>query len=46
VTGQNGSGQNGIDKLICKKWYWTNWYGQNGIWTKLYKQNGNNFYLN
>jgi len=25
VTGQNGSGQNGTDKMI-----WTKWYGQNG----------------
>ena len=25
VTGQNGSGQNGTDKMV-----WTKWYGQNG----------------
>ena len=40
VTGQNGSGQNGMDKMVWTKWYtdkvsldkmvWTKWYGQNG----------------
>ena len=25
VTGQNGSGQNGTDKMV-----WAKWYGQNG----------------
>ena len=25
VTGQNGSGQTGTDKMV-----WTKWYGQNG----------------
>jgi len=40
VTGQNGSGQNGTDKMVWTKWYtdkmsldkmvWTKWYGQNG----------------
>src|SRR6218665_1371440 len=39
VTGQNGSGQNGTDKMVWKKWYTdkmvldkmarTKWYGQN-----------------
>ena len=31
VTGQNGSGQNGMDKMV---------YGQNGIRTKWYGQYG------
>ena|SRR6218665_1207748 len=40
VLGQNGSGQNGTDKMVSTKWYtdkmsldkmvWTKWYGQNG----------------
>ena len=40
VTGQNGSGQNGTEKMAWTKWYtdkmsldkmvWTKWYGQNG----------------
>src|SRR6218665_3066446 len=40
VLGQNGSGQNGTDKMGWTKWYtdkmvldkmvWTKWYGQNG----------------
>jgi len=30
VLGQNGRGQNGMDKMV-----WTKWYGQNGI-----EQNG------
>src|SRR6218665_1125730 len=40
VLGQNGSGQNGTDKMVWTKWYtdkmvldkmaWTKWYGQNG----------------
>src|SRR6218665_1377282 len=40
VTGQNGRGQNGTDKMVWTKWYtdkmirdkmvWTKWYGQNG----------------
>src|SRR6218665_3318113 len=40
VTGHNGSGQNGTDKMVWTKWYtdkmaldkmvWTKWYGQNG----------------
>ena len=40
VTGQNGSGQNGTDKMVWTKWYTdkmvlnkmarTKWYGQNG----------------
>jgi len=39
VTGENSSGQNGTDKMVCTKWYtdkmsldkmaWTKWYGQN-----------------
>src|SRR6218665_3045246 len=39
VLGQNGSGQNGMDKMVWTKWYtgkmvldkmaWTKWYGQN-----------------
>src|SRR6218665_2418036 len=38
--GQNGSGQNGTDKVVGTKWYmdkmsldkmvWTKWYGQHG----------------
>src|SRR6218665_2770692 len=50
VTGQNGSGQNGTDKMVYgqngirTKWYWTKWYGQNGmdkmVRTKWYRQNG------
>jgi len=41
VLGQNGSGQNGTDKMAWTKWYmdkmvldkmvWTKWYGQNGM---------------
>jgi len=32
VTGQNGSGQNGTDKMV-----WTKWYVQNGsnFWNRL-----------
>ena len=40
VLGQNGSGQNGTDKMVWTKRYtdkmsldkmvWTKWYGQNG----------------
>jgi len=35
VTGQNGSGQNGTDKMVygqmvLDKMVWTKWYGQNG----------------
>ena len=40
VLGQNGSGQNGTDKMVWTKWYEdkmvldkmvrTKWYGQNG----------------
>ena len=40
VLGQNGSGQNGTDKMVWTKWYtdkmvldkmvWTKWCGQNG----------------
>ena len=39
VLGQNGSGQNCMDKMVWTKWYtdkmvlvkmaWTKWYGQN-----------------
>ena len=46
VTGQNGSGQNGTDKMVWTKWYTDKMvYGQNGIgqngrdkmvWTKRY----------
>src|SRR6218665_3010416 len=41
VLGQNGSGQNGTDKMVWTKWYTdkmvldkmvrTKWYGQNGM---------------
>ena len=41
VLGQNGSGQNGMDKMVWTKWYTdkmvldkmvrTKWYGQNGM---------------
>ena len=41
VTGQNGSGLNGTDKVVWTKWYTdkmvlekmalTKWHGQNGI---------------
>ena len=30
VTGQNGNGQNGTDKMVWTKCHWTKWYGQNG----------------
>ena len=30
MTGHNGSGQNGTDKMIMDKMVWTKWYGQNG----------------
>ena len=50
VTGQNGSGQNGTDKMIWTKWYtdkmvWTKWYTDKMaldkmVWTKWYGQNG------
>ena len=44
VTGQNGSGQNGTDKMVWTKWYGQNGMGQNGMdkmaWTKWYEQNG------
>jgi len=46
VYGQNGIGQNGMDKIIWTKWcmdrmvldkiVWTQLYGQNGIWTEWY----------
>src|SRR6218665_361768 len=40
VTGQNGSGQNGTDKMVRTKWYGQNGIGQNGtdkmVWTKWY----------
>src|SRR6218665_857400 len=45
VLGQNGSGQNGTDKMVWTKWYTdkmlldkmvrTKWYGQSGIAKKL-----------
>ena len=41
VYGQSGIGQNGMDIMvrtkwdgqtgIRTKWYWTKWYGQNGM---------------
>ena len=44
VTGQNYSGQNGMDKIV----YGQNGTGQNGmdkmVWTKRYGQNGSNFW--
>src|SRR6218665_1801194 len=36
VTGRNGSGQNGMDKMV----YGQNVIEQSGIWTKWYRQNG------
>src|SRR6218665_2161361 len=40
VVGQNGSGQNGTDKMVWTKWYGQNGIGQNGtdklVWTKWY----------
>ena len=54
VTGQNGSGQNGTDKMVWTKWYTDkmvtgqNGIGQNGtdkmVQTKWHGQNGSNFY--
>jgi len=36
VTEHNGSGQNGMDKMVqtkwyTDKWYWTTWNEQNGM---------------
>jgi len=43
VLGQNGSGQNGTDKMVWTKWYGQNGIGQNGmdkmVRTKWYDQN-------
>src|SRR6218665_1148314 len=49
VLGQNGSGQNGTDKMVWTKWYTdkmsldkmarTKWYGQNGMDKMVYGQN-------
>ena len=30
VLGQNGSEQNGTDKMVLDKIVWTKWYGRNG----------------
>ena len=31
VLGQNGSGQNGMDKMVLDQMVWAKWYGQNGM---------------
>ena len=35
VLGQNGSKQNGTDKMV-----WTKWYTDKMVWTKWHRQNG------
>jgi len=45
VTGQNGSGQSGTDKLVWTKWYTDKIVLDKMIWTKWYRQNGTNLYF-
>src|SRR6218665_684694 len=40
VTGQNGSGQNGTDKMVWTKWYTDKMVLDKMVWTKRYGQNG------
>jgi len=40
VTGQNGSGQNGTDKMVWTKWYMDKMVWDKMVWTKWYRQNG------
>jgi len=40
VSGQNGSGQNGTDKMVRTKWYEQNGIRRKLYWTKRYGQNG------
>src|SRR6218665_3466701 len=44
VTGQNGSGQNGTDKMVWTKWYTGKMVWDKMVWTKWYGQNGSNFW--
>ena len=44
VTGQNGSGQNGTDKMVWTKWYKDKMALDKMVWTKWYGQNGSNFW--
>src|SRR6218665_1939522 len=45
VTGQNGSGQNGTDKMVWTKWYTDKMALDKMVWTKWYGQNGTNLYF-
>src|SRR6218665_3337466 len=40
VLGQNGSGQNGTDKLVWTKWYTDKMVWDKMVWTKFHGQNG------
>src|SRR6218665_2204477 len=40
VTGQNGSGQNGTDKMVWTQWYTDKMVWDKMVWTKRYGQNG------
>ena len=40
VLGQNGSGQNGMDKMVWTKWYTDKMISDKMVWTKWYRQNG------
>ena len=40
VLGQNGSGQNGTDKMVCTKWYTDKMVLDKMVCTKWYRQNG------
>lgn len=44
VSGRNGSGQNGMDRMVWTKWNRQNWMNklvrQKMVWRKLYGYNG------
>jgi len=40
VLGQNGSGQNGTNKMVWTKWYTDKMVLNKMVWRKLYGQNG------
>src|SRR6218665_3533594 len=39
VLGQNGSGQNGTDKMVWTKWYTNKMALDKMVWTKWHRQN-------
>jgi len=45
VTGQNGSGQNGTDRMVWTKWYTDKMVLDKMVETKLYGQNGTILYF-